>query len=84
MNCEDLLRYLSDYIDNGLSEKLRADAEEHLATCRNCHVVLDTTRQTIVLYRETQREGIPVDRRSALFGQLEKALAARRSGRGLS
>jgi len=84
MNCEDLLRYLSDYIDNGLSEKLRADAEEHLATCRNCQVVLDTTRQTIVLYRETQREGIPVDRRSALFGQLEKALAARRSGRGLS
>jgi anti-sigma factor RsiW len=84
MNCEELIRYLSDYIDNGLSENLRAEAEEHLATCRNCHVVLDTTRQTIVLYKETQREGIPVDRRSALFGQLEKALAARRSGRGLS
>jgi hypothetical protein len=84
MNCGELIRYLSDYIDNGLSENLRADAEEHLATCRNCHVVLDTTRQTIVLYKETQREGIPVDRRSALFGQLEKALTARKSGRGLS
>ncbi len=83
MNCEELIRYLSDYIDNGLTEKLRADAEEHLATCRNCHVVLDTTRRTIVLFKETQREGIPVDRRSALFGQLEKTLAARRSGRGM-
>jgi predicted anti-sigma-YlaC factor YlaD len=83
MNCEELIHYLSDYIDNGLTEKLRVDAEEHLATCRNCHVVLDTTRQTIVLFKETQREGIPVDRRSALFGQLEKALATRRSGRGM-
>ena len=71
MNCEELIHYLSDYIDNGLTEKLRVDAEEHLATCRNCHVVLDTTRQTIVLFRETHREGTPVDRRSALFGQLE-------------
>lgn len=83
MNCEELIHYLSDYIDNGLTEKLRVEAEEHLATCRNCHVVLDTTRQTIVLFKETQREGIPVDRRSALFGQLEKAMAARRSGRGM-
>ncbi|HLC35798.1 MAG TPA: zf-HC2 domain-containing protein [Anaerolineales bacterium] len=83
MNCEELIHYLSDYIDNGLTEKLRVDAEEHLATCRNCHVVLDTTRQTIVLFKETQHEGIPVDRRSALFAQLEKALAARRSARGV-
>jgi anti-sigma factor RsiW len=84
MNCEELIRYLSDYIDNGLSESLRADAEEHLATCHNCHVVLDTTRLTIVLYKEANREGIPVDRRSALFGQLQKALAARRAARGPS
>jgi len=83
VNCEELIRYLSDYIDNGLSEELRADAEEHLATCHNCHVVLDTTRQTIVLYKEANREGIPVERRSALFGQLKKALAARRSGGGI-
>jgi len=84
MNCEELIRYLSDYIDNGLSESLRADAEEHLALCHNCHVVLDTTRQTIVLYKEANREGIPVDRRSALFGQLQKALAGRRAARGPS
>jgi anti-sigma factor RsiW len=83
VNCEELVRYLSDYIDNGLSDEVRADAEEHLATCHNCHVVLDTTRQTIVLYKEANREGIPVDRRSALFGQLQKALATRRSGRGI-
>ncbi len=84
MNCDELIRYLSDYIDNGLTDQLRADAEQHLATCHNCHVVLDTTRQTIMLYKEAGRAGIPVERRSALFGQLEKALAARRAGRGTS
>lgn len=82
MNCEELVRYLSDYIDGDLSERLRADAESHLATCHNCHVVLDTTRRTIVLFKEAGREGIPIERRSALFGQLERALEARRAARG--
>jgi len=45
MKCEDLLQYLSDYIDQELDEELTAEAQEHLATCHNCRVVLDTTQQ---------------------------------------
>jgi anti-sigma factor RsiW len=74
MNCQELISYLSAYLDNDLDQALRADAEAHLATCRNCHVVLDTTRQTILLYRECGSEGIPVERRDALYGRLLKAL----------
>ncbi len=78
MNCEQLIQYLSDYIDRNLSEELTAEASEHLATCRNCHVVLDTTRQTIILYRETGRRGIPVERRADLFDRLQRSLADRK------
>jgi anti-sigma factor RsiW len=77
MNCEELVRYLSDYIDQDLDQDLAAEAQEHLATCHNCHVVLDTTRRTILLYREAGRAGIPVERREQLFRRLQEAFAKR-------
>lgn len=76
MNCEQLVAYLSDYIDHDLDEDLRIEAQEHLATCANCHVVLDTTQRTILLYREAHQSGIPVSRKSELFERIQRALAA--------
>jgi anti-sigma factor RsiW len=78
MNCEQLIQYLSDYIDRDLNEELTTEAREHLATCRNCHIVLDTTRQTILLCKEAGRRGIPVERRADLFARLQHALAERK------
>jgi len=77
MNCQQLISYLSDYIDSDLDEELHAEAQAHLATCHNCHVVLDTTQRTILLYRETHREGIPQARRSKLYDRLQQAIAKR-------
>jgi anti-sigma factor RsiW len=78
MNCEELIHYLSDYIDRNLSDELQAEAQEHLATCHNCHVVLDTTRQTIYLYRQSGRQAIPSEHRSELFARLQQSLAGRK------
>jgi predicted anti-sigma-YlaC factor YlaD len=77
MQCEELLTYLSDYIDQDLDEDLRADAQEHLATCQNCRVVLDTTQQTIFLYRQQGQRAIPAARRQRLFDQLQDAFLRR-------
>ncbi len=77
MKCEELLQYLSDYVDRELDEDLRADAEEHLRTCANCHVMLDTTQQMIFLYRKGRCEGIPAQRRTVLYNQLLSALSKR-------
>ncbi len=74
MNCEELIRYLSDYIDNNLDEELRADAEEHLRTCHNCHIVLDTTQKTILMYKGSTKDPIPAPRREALFNRLLNAM----------
>ena len=77
MTCEELLQYLSDYIDRDLDEELTASAQEHLATCENCRVVLSTTEQTITLYREQGRRTIPAARRQRLFNQLQDAFLQR-------
>ena len=79
MKCEELLQYLSDYIDQELDEELTAEAQEHLATCHNCRVMLDTTQQTIFLFREQGKRAIPAARRQRLFDQLQDAFLARKT-----
>jgi CRISPR/Cas system CSM-associated protein Csm2 small subunit len=76
MKCEELVAYLSDYIDQNLDEDLREDAQEHLATCHNCRVALDTTQQMIFLYRQNGRQGIPAKRRSELYSRLQDVFQA--------
>ena len=73
MKCEDLLHYLSDYIDQDLDEALTAEAQEHLATCQNCHIVLNTTQRTISLFRQHSKQTIPADRKRPLFDKLQQA-----------
>lgn len=73
MKCEDLLTYLSDYIDQDLDEELVAAAQEHLATCQNCRVVLDTTQRTIILFRQQNKQTIPAERKRPLFDKLQQA-----------
>jgi predicted anti-sigma-YlaC factor YlaD len=77
MQCETLVNYLSDYLDHQLSEELEAAAREHLMTCQNCQVMLDSTQRVIRLYHETGREAtIPAARRQRLYDQLEALLRA--------
>ncbi len=78
MNCEELVRYLSDYIDRGLSEDLEAEARAHLASCHNCHVLLNTTHKTITLFRECEARVIPAQHKEALFRALQQAFSERR------
>jgi len=80
MNCEQLVTYLSEYIDQDLDEELRADAQEHLASCQNCRIVLDTTQQMIFLYRESGRQAIPAVRKESLFDRLQSSFQARIEG----
>ncbi len=77
MDCEELVTYLSDYIDQNLTEELTAEAQAHLATCLNCRVILDTTQQTIFLYRRQGQRTIPAARRQRLFTQLQEAFLKR-------
>jgi anti-sigma factor RsiW len=73
MTCEELITYLSAYIDDELDEALTREARQHLATCQNCQVVLNTTQRTILLGRGQAQRTIPADRRGMLFARLQEA-----------
>ncbi|HEX9037143.1 MAG TPA: zf-HC2 domain-containing protein [Ktedonobacterales bacterium] len=76
LTCEDLLAYLSTYLDGALDAELSAAAREHLATCEHCQVVLDSTQRVIVLGEGQRQRRIPEERRSALYERLRAALGA--------
>lgn len=80
MDCESFISYLSDYIDNNLTEELSAEAQEHLATCNNCSVVLDSTQKMILMYRDHGKQVIPASRRQNLYDQIEAAFAKKNRG----
>ncbi len=77
MTCDELVSYLSDYIDQDLDDELTTAARQHLATCQNCRVMLQTTRRVIQLGQEQYQVGIPTARRDRLFTRLRLAFLAR-------
>ena len=49
IHCEDVLRELSNYIDQEVTPELRRQIEEHLRACHHCTVLVSTTRKTLSL-----------------------------------
>ncbi len=72
LNCERLLGSLSEYIDGELNPELCREIEKHLAGCKNCRVVLNTTKRTIDLVQApTEKPDLPDDVRERLFKRLD-------------
>ena len=71
--CAEVVRALSDYIDGALDGATRDEVEHHVATCHGCHVVLDTTQCTILLYRAARSTALQGEQRRRLLEKLEKA-----------
>lgn len=54
MTCTDFLSKLTDYFDGQIGQELMVEVKHHIAECHHCHVVLDTTKQTIEVYRDNE------------------------------
>lgn len=66
MKCKDFLNELTDYLDGNIAESLREELDEHLHWCHECHVVMNTTKKTIEIYRDNQIYELPESLRSRL------------------
>jgi hypothetical protein len=70
MTCEVLLHALNDLVDGIVDPGLCKDLERHLAGCKPCHVVIDTIRKTITLYKDDQVYELPPLLRDAIESKL--------------
>jgi anti-sigma factor RsiW len=70
--CSKYIQDIADYIDGEIDETLCAQLEEHLKTCNNCRIMVDTLKQTVVLCREGVKEELPPEIGSKLNDAIRK------------
>jgi anti-sigma factor RsiW len=66
VNCTEFLANLTDYFDAKTAAALRTELEQHMANCSHCTVTLNTTRQTIEIYRNDELFELPETLRVSL------------------
>jgi anti-sigma factor RsiW len=79
VNCKGLIRELSAYLDGELATETLAEIEIHLERCKDCRVIVDTTRKTIQIYYNMQPLPLPDDVRQRLHEALKNRLGRRPS-----
>ncbi len=70
MTCTEFLAQLDDLIDDVVTERMRADLQEHLRGCEHCEVTLNTTRKTIEIYRSHEIYELPTGLRERLHAAI--------------
>jgi anti-sigma factor RsiW len=65
----------SDYIEGDVGPELREAIEEHLAHCRHCAAVLDSTRNILYLIADDRTFEIPVGYSDRLHARLQDEIA---------
>jgi anti-sigma factor RsiW len=73
LNCKQLIRQLSEFLDEELEPGLAEQLARHLEHCEDCKLVVDTTRKTVEIYCNTEPMSLP----PAVRERLERALAER-------
>jgi hypothetical protein len=74
MPCKKIILEVSNYLDNDIDSALRLELEDHMGHCPDCRVVIDTTRQTIEIYRGCEPYALP----KALHDRLQQAIRRHR------
>ena len=54
ISCADFVAEMGNLLDDAVDPELRAHLEAHLATCKTCTVLYDSTRKTIRILADTE------------------------------
>ena len=78
LDCKHIWRELSNYIDGDIPPEVRRDVEAHVAQCRHCAALLDSTHNIIVLIADERRMELPLGFSKRLRVRLERELTTAR------
>ena len=78
LNCKQVWAQISNYIEGEVAPELLEAIEEHLAHCRHCAAVLDSTRNILVLIADDRTFELPVGYSERLHARLREAIASSR------
>jgi hypothetical protein len=80
MNCEQVWREVSNYVDGEMDAALRSAMDEHFRTCQRCASVLAGTRNVVQLYGDERMLEVPAGFSRRLQKRLTQDAAVKGSG----
>ncbi|MGB7584043.1 MAG: zf-HC2 domain-containing protein [Terriglobales bacterium] len=80
MQCAEVWREISNYLEGELDPAVRTAMEEHVRGCKHCTAVLDGTRNVIQLYGDERMLEVPLGFSQRLQRKLEQGMPRRRGG----
>ena len=78
VQCEEVWREISNYLEGEVDPGLRAAMEEHFRGCKHCTAVLDGTRNVIRLYGDERMFEVPLGFSQRLHRRLEENMPGSR------
>lgn len=60
INCREVWQEVSNYLEGDISPALREELEMHLAHCRHCAALIDSTRNILVLIADERTFPLPM------------------------
>ena len=78
MTCTEFLAQMTDYFDGDVEPNLLAEIQSHLGECHHCEILVDTTRQTIRVYRDHQVYELTEEVRERTVARIMAACVERR------
>lgn len=78
INCSDFVNELGNLLEEDVSPELRSHLEAHLAECKACSIVYDTTRKTITILTDSENFDLSADElKAGAEGIMAKIRAAK-------
>jgi len=74
LECKHVWEQISNYIDGTVPPELLESIENHLAHCRHCAAVLDSTRNILYLVADERTFALPVGYSERLHARLQQEL----------
>jgi predicted anti-sigma-YlaC factor YlaD len=78
VNCEEVWREVSNYLDGEVEPTLRVAIEEHVRGCKRCTAVLDGTRNVIQLFGDERMLEVPLGFSHRLHQRLDENMPRNR------
>jgi len=82
ITCAEFLTEFGDYLDNRAAPEVREQLELHLAQCRTCHVLYDSSLKTIKIVTESSSFDLPPDVAGPIVGRVMEKIRREREKQG--
>jgi putative zinc finger protein len=69
-SCSDVLTELGNYLDDDVAMEVRSQLEQHLAHCKTCKVIYDSTRKTLKVVTDSESFELPEEFSESLVDKI--------------